>query len=468
MAYLPHPIVYLPPVVYHPNADTTNTVWRPAPPPPPPPVTHPPVILEIPPPPIRVTPTAPQQPLRFVPPPPPPPPPPPVQVTPPQPFHFITPPPPPPHPFHFIPPPPPPPPPAHPVSAMPSRGQAPRPVERHGWLWQKLHQSGPPMAGKSDQTKPSSPSVFDNKGQVGRTTPETATDRGQAIIDLYQAGSDLYKLSREEFEVKYGRLGATTDRMTLEEYKAFSKYLVDHGYVPEVKEGDVMDEVYEPHGVEGRFVQTERHGPADTIRQLKESMQNAVDQTTSQGLSSAGLAGKGSASQGIVPALGAAERVPSKGPGSEDVKLPRATIEPSIGARAYADRPSIAARREFAKLEPVWAEKLGVGPDGVVHHARELQLLDKYPGVYTQDELNAFKNMRGIPAKYTDALHYGAIREEWNQGYEGLNSLIAERKLSPGTPEYNKLVRDVVEKGVSKIDDTYGHFFTDYGKVLNK
>src|SRR5262249_12201000 len=71
-------------------------------------------------------------------------------------------------------------------------------------------------------------------------------------------------------------------------------------------------------------------------------------------------------------------------------------------------KASVAARRQFAKLEPVYAERLGVGPGGVVHHARELQLLDKYPGVYTEAELNAFRNMRGIPAKFNDDLHLGA------------------------------------------------------------
>ncbi len=127
------------------------------------------------------------------------------------------------------------------------------------------------------------------------------------------------------------------------------------------------------------------------------------------------------------------------------------------------------ARQEFdTKFRSVWAEKLRVGKGGVVDHARELQVLDRYPGVYTQDELNAFKNMRGIPAEYNDSLHLGALREERTQLYEGLDKLIEERGLVPGTPEYNSTVRNAIEKSVLVLDDRYGHFFTDYGVSLKE
>jgi hypothetical protein len=129
-------------------------------------------------------------------------------------------------------------------------------------------------------------------------------------------------------------------------------------------------------------------------------------------------------------------------------------------------KPSQAARRAFAKLEPEYAEKLGVGPGGVVHHARELQLLDKYPGAFTEDELNAFGNMRGIPKKFNDTMHLSGFRTFWNEAYEFIDNVVKERKLAPGTNEYNQFVRDVVDRYYRRIDDAFGHLFTEYGKVL--
>jgi hypothetical protein len=138
------------------------------------------------------------------------------------------------------------------------------------------------------------------------------------------------------------------------------------------------------------------------------------------------------------------------------------------GAAGAKLKPSQLARRQFSKLEPDYAERLAVGPGGVVHHARELQLLDKYPGVFTAEELNDFKNMRGIPAKFNDELHLSGFRKFWNEAYEFLANVIKERKLKPGTPEYNELVRSVVDRYYRRIDDEFGHLFTEFGKVLKK
>ncbi|HLQ51877.1 MAG TPA: hypothetical protein VK129_10295, partial [Terriglobales bacterium] len=62
----------------------------------------------------------------------------------------------------------------------------------------------------------------------------------------------------------------------------------------------------------------------------------------------------------------------------------------------------------------------------------------------------------------------GALREERTQLYEGLDKLIEERGLVPGTPEYNSTVRNAIEKSVLVLDDRYGHFFTDYGVSLKE
>jgi hypothetical protein len=84
----------------------------------------------------------------------------------------------------------------------------------------------------------------------------------------------------------------------------------------------VMDEVYEPHGVEGRFVQGARVGPKDVIQREKESMQNKVDQTTLQGIAMGGSAVKGSANPEVAPRAGAAEGRPRTEPYGPEL-LPR-------------------------------------------------------------------------------------------------------------------------------------------------
>src|SRR3712207_8953995 len=51
---------------------------------------------------------------------------------------------------------------------------------------------------------------------------------------------------------------------------------------------------------------------------------------------------------------------------------------------------------------------------GQVHHAIELQVLNRYPGVFTSQELNAPANMRGIPPERQGKrqLHNAKIRED--------------------------------------------------------
>jgi hypothetical protein len=125
------------------------------------------------------------------------------------------------------------------------------------------------------------------------------------------------------------------------------------------------------------------------------------------------------------------------------------------------------ARKVFKKLQPVWAEKLGAtAPGDKVHHAKELDLLDRYPRVFREDELNAFRNMRGIPAARNPDLHLSTIRVEWNDAYDFLDALIEENNLSPGTPEYNSYVRKFVDGFARDIDERYGDLFTDYGRNL--
>jgi hypothetical protein len=156
---------------------------------------------------------------------------------------------------------------------------------------------------------------------------------------------------------------------------------------------------------------------------------------------------------------------PAKGPNTQE-QVPPAAQTTAGNMASAAQRDFETARTNFDKVQSLYAERLHVGPGGEVHHAKELQLLKRYPGAFTEAELNAFKNMRGIPADLKNSLHQGAIRSELNQAYEGLDSFLKERNLTPGTPQYNQFVRDVIDRAARYIDDRYGQWFTDYGLIL--
>jgi len=149
------------------------------------------------------------------------------------------------------------------------------------------------------------------------------------------------------------------------------------------------------------------------------------------------------------------------------------------------DKLSKVARRKFDRLRPEYAKRLEVGVGGDVHHAVELDVLDRYRGVFTEDYLNSFKNMRGIPRELTDEefqsldknrgvapkpegrsrpkrLHNSTIRKVWDQTYLILDEEISRRKLEPSTKEYNRLVRRHILAARNQIDELYKQFFTEH------
>jgi hypothetical protein len=132
--------------------------------------------------------------------------------------------------------------------------------------------------------------------------------------------------------------------------------------------------------------------------------------------------------------------------------------------RPTSNAASTSARARFDQLRSAYAERLGVGTGGQVHHAIELQALDRYPGVSTEAELNAFNNMRGIPAEAGGLrqLHNSKVREIWDRTYRELDQAIAARRLTPGTSQYNQLVRSYLEQTKDSIDHVLGQFFSEY------
>jgi hypothetical protein len=134
-----------------------------------------------------------------------------------------------------------------------------------------------------------------------------------------------------------------------------------------------------------------------------------------------------------------------------------------------ADDTADAARRAFARVRDGYASRLGVGSGGQVHHAIELQALDRYPGVFRASELNDFGNMRGIATELANRrqLHNSKIREMWDRHYRQLDQEIIQRGLQPGTQPYNDFVRRYMEDARDEIDYILRQFFTEYRSGLN-
>jgi hypothetical protein len=135
-----------------------------------------------------------------------------------------------------------------------------------------------------------------------------------------------------------------------------------------------------------------------------------------------------------------------------------------------ADKPSTekashVAREEFNKIRDTYASRLGLplGMGGQVHHKIELQVLNKYPGVFTKEELNSFLNMGGITHEDNSRkqLHNSKIREVLNRHYDGLEKEILKRQLDSETPEFKELVRTYLEAAKDEVDHNYGQFFSE-------
>jgi hypothetical protein len=134
------------------------------------------------------------------------------------------------------------------------------------------------------------------------------------------------------------------------------------------------------------------------------------------------------------------------------------------GRKAYRD-----AQKLFRSLRNGYAKRLGVPKHADVHHAIELQVLKKYPGVFNAQELNRFSNMRGIPLEkkvgesYRKQLHLSAIRDQWDRYYRKLDELLEKKNLEPGTAAYNQTVRSYLTDVKNTIDSDTG-FWPFYTK----
>ncbi|MFI6608005.1 polymorphic toxin-type HINT domain-containing protein [Streptomyces sp. NPDC050507] len=114
---------------------------------------------------------------------------------------------------------------------------------------------------------------------------------------------------------------------------------------------------------------------------------------------------------------------------------------PSRGPAAVGSGAPVSTdyRANFFSANPGVTESNGYW----VHHAVERQVLKKYPGLFTADELNAPENLRGIPSSVNSDLHLSRIRSLWNGFY----------KTTPGAS------RQQILDYATFIDDFYGGEF---------
>jgi hypothetical protein len=171
------------------------------------------------------------------------------------------------------------------------------------------------------------------------------------------------------------------------------------------------------------------------------------------------------------------------------------------------------ARRWWRRLlRPAFAARLGSPKWADVHHAIELQVLDRYPKVFSPRELNSFRNMRGVPREVTQAdfarrpnvvfaelakrgiqpntpqwdaavrswrrhesdrrrpkqFHNSGVRDWWDRQYTALDAAIAsDPRLVPNTDPWRRFVRRYLLDSRASLDKMTKGMFTEHRKGLD-
>jgi hypothetical protein len=76
----------------------------------------------------------------------------------------------------------------------------------------------------------------------------------------------------------------------------------------------------------------------------------------------------------------------------------------------------------------------------VVHHAVEQQVLNRYPGRFTPEEIHALGDLRGISKDVNAEVPLSSIRKEWNAFYEA----------------YPNATKEDILAQAARIDEMYG------------
>ncbi|MEV5154594.1 RHS repeat-associated core domain-containing protein [Streptomyces werraensis] len=117
-------------------------------------------------------------------------------------------------------------------------------------------------------------------------------------------------------------------------------------------------------------------------------------------------------------------------------------LGPNVPTRAEASVGSTTShnyKKTFFDAHPHLKGKV------VVHHAIEQQVLKRYPGLFSADEMHSLENLRGIPkGDINSKIHLSQIRVEWNRFYDA----------NP-----NPTRQEVLDQ-VTKVDDMLGNWFS--------
>jgi YD repeat-containing protein len=123
-----------------------------------------------------------------------------------------------------------------------------------------------------------------------------------------------------------------------------------------------------------------------------------------------GEAGKAGEVEEAFNAVGQAERV----------------VPNNVGA-TFGRATSTNYRATFFKANPDLEGQV------VVHHAVEQQVMTRYPGVVTEEQMHSLENLRGIPNEVNSDLHLSQMRREWNQFYRQTPNATQEQLLQKAT-----------------------------------
>jgi len=121
-------------------------------------------------------------------------------------------------------------------------------------------------------------------------------------------------------------------------------------------------------------------------------------------------------------------------------KTPRQVFQEARQAFGASSGP----REQFLKAN-------NLAKDTIVHHRVELQTLEKYPGLFTAEELNAQASLRGVPKSINSEVHLSQIRKEWNAFYRQVDA-DAARGIPPS--------REAFLRKAAEIDQKFGKQFT--------
>ncbi len=118
---------------------------------------------------------------------------------------------------------------------------------------------------------------------------------------------------------------------------------------------------------------------------------------------------------------------------------------PGLGSDVPTRAPaSVGNATSFSYKKTFFAANPGLKGKVVVHHAIEQQVLNRYPGLFTPNEIHSLENLRGIPkGAVNNSVHLSEIRIMWNRFYEAHPNPTKQEVLDQAT----------------RVDDAVGHWF---------